>query len=149
MIVTVILEAISKAAAVLAVLMTVYTIPCHGSGYVNVVLVFQSCSDSLHIVPGLSSETNKTSSDCAYRVGNMKVEGDLDMQVEEEEVNVKTEKGVGSEEEECIGIKDEESMYCEEEVKEELIDIKEEEDIDIQEEEYVRIKEEVSLEGTV
>ena len=106
----------------------------------NVVLVLQSCSHSLHILPGASSETNATSSDCAYHVGNMKVEGDLDMQVEEEEeVNVKTEKGVDSDEEECIGIKDEEGIYSEEE----------EEDIDIKGEDDAGIKEEVSLEGTV
>ena len=115
-------------------------IPCHDRGYVNVVFVSQSCSDSLHNLPGLSSDTN-TTSDCAYHVGNMKTEGDLVMQAEEEEVNVKTEKGVGSEEEKCIGIKYEE-MYSEEEVKEEHMDIKEEEDTDIE-------KEEVSLEGTV
>ena len=97
-------------------------------------LVLQSCSDSLHILPGSSSDTNATSSDCASHVGNMKVEGDLDMQVEEEEVNVKTEKGVGSEEEECIGIKDEEGIYSEEEVKEVDIDIREEQDVGIKEE---------------
>ena len=71
------------------------------------------------------------------------------MQVGEKEVNVKTEKGEGSEEEECIGVKCEEDIYSEEEVKEEHIDIKEEEDIDIKEDEYLRIKEEVSLQGTV
>ena len=90
-------------------------------------LVLQICSDSLHILPASSS----TSSDCSHHVGNMKVEEDLDMQVGEKEVNVKTEKIVGSEEEECIGIKYEEGIYSEEEVKEEHIDIKEEEDIDI------------------
>ena len=78
------------------------------------------CSDFQHILPGPSSDTNAVSSDCAYHVGNEKVEGDLDMQVEEE-FKVKTEKGVGSEEEECIDIKDEESMCTEEEVKEEHI----------------------------
>ena len=140
MILTVKMEGISKAATVLSVLMEVYTIPCHDRGYFNVVLVLQSCSDSLHILSGAFSETNATS-DCPYHVGNVKVELNLDMQVEEEEVNVKTEKGVGSEEEECIGIKEEEGMYNEEEVEEEDIDIKEEED--------VGIKEEVSLEGTV
>ena len=123
-------------------------IPWHDRGYVNVVFVLQSCSDSLDNLPGLSSDTN-TTSDCAYHVGNMKIEGDLVMQVEEEEVNVKTERGVGSEEEECIGIKYEEGMYSEDEVKEEHMDIKEEEDTDIEKEEHVRIKEEVSLEGTV
>ena len=141
MILTVILEGISKAAAVLSVLMKVCTIHCHDRGYCNVVLVLQSCSDSLQILPGASSETNTVSSDCAYHVGNVKVEEDLDMQVEEEELNVKTEKGIDSEEEECVGIKDEEGIRSEEEVKEEDIDIKEEDD--------VGLKEEVSLEGTV
>jgi hypothetical protein len=79
----------------------------------------------------------------------MKVEEDLEMQVDEEEVNVKTEKSLGSEEEGFTGIKFEEVLYSEEEVKGEHIGIKEEGDIDIKEEEYIRIKEEVSLEGTV
>jgi len=60
----------------------------------------------------------------------MKVEVDLDIQ-EEEERNVKTEEGIGSEEEECIGVKDEQDIYSEEE------------------EEDVGIKEEVSLEDAV
>ena len=101
-------------------------------------LVLQSCTDPLHI-PLSSSDTYGTSSDCAYHGGNMKVEGDLDMQ---EEVNVKTEKGRGSEEEECIGIEDEEGMYSEEEEEEKDIDIKEEEDVDVKEEEDVHVKEE-------
>jgi len=67
-------------------------------------------------------------SDCAYHIGNTKVEEDLVWQREEEGVNVKAEKGIGSEEEECIVIKDEEGIYSEEE-----------------EEENVGIKEEVSL----
>ena len=141
MILTVILEGISKSATVLSVLIKVYTIPCHDRGYFNVVLVLQSCSDSLHILPGSSSETNTVSSDCAYHVDNVKVEGDLDMQVEEEEVIVKTEEGIDSEEEEGVGIKEEEGLYSEEEV--------EEVDMDIKEEENAGIKEEVSLEGTV
>jgi len=62
----------------------------------------------------------------------MKVEEDFEMQGEEGEVNVKTEKGIASEEEECIDIKDEEVIYSEED-----------------EEEYIGIKEEVSLQGTV
>jgi hypothetical protein len=63
----------------------------------------------------------------------MKVEKDLDMQEVEGEVNVKTEKGRGSEEEECIFIEDEEGMYSEEEEEEEYIDTKEEEDVEIKE----------------
>ena len=140
MILTVIMERTSKAATVLLVLMKVYTCPCHDRGYSNVMLVLQSCTDPLHILPGLSSDTYATSSDCAYHVGNTKVEEDLDMQ-EEEEVNVKAEKGIGSEEEECVGVKDEQSIYSkEEEEKEKDINAKEE-DVDI--------KEEVSLEDTV
>jgi len=111
------------------------------TGYINVMLVLQSCTDPLHIPPGSSSNTYGTLSDCAYHVGNVKVEGDLYMQEEEGEWNVKTEKGIGSEEEECIGIEDEGFVYCEEEEKEDVIDTKEEEDVDI--------KEEVSLEDTV
>ena len=103
-------------------------------------LVLQSCSDSLHILPSSSSDTNAASSDCSYHVGNMKVEGGLVMQGVEGEVNVKSEKGIASEEEECIGIKVEEGIFSEEE-EEEVIHVKEEED--------GGIKEEVSLEGTV
>ena len=107
-------------------------------------LVLQSCSNSLHILPSSSSDTNATSSDCAYHVGNVKVEEDVDMQGEEGEVNVKTEKGIGCEEEECIGIKDEEGIYSEEEEEEEDLDVKEE-DIYKKEEDDLGIKEEVSL----
>jgi len=111
------------------------------TGYINVMLVLQCCTDPLHIPPSSSSDTYGISSDCAYHGGNMKVEGDLDMQQEEEELNVKTEEGIGGEEEECIGIEDEEGI-CSEEVEEEKnIDIKEEEDVDV--------KEEVSLEDTL
>ena len=99
------------------------------TGYTNVMLVLQSCTDPLYIPPSSSSDTYGIFSDCAYHVGNVKFEKDLDMQEEKGEVNVKTEKGVGNEEEECIGIKDEEGIYSEEE------------DVDI--------KEEVSLEDTV
>jgi len=70
----------------------------------------------------------------------MKVEEDVDMQVEEGKVNVKTEKGIASEEEECIVVKDEEGIYSEEEEEEVNINIKEDEDLGIKE---------VSLQGTV
>ena len=136
------LEGISKAATVLSVFMKVCTIPRHDGVYNNVMLVLQSCTDPLYILPSSSSDTYATSSDCVYQVGDMKVEEDLDMEEEEVEVNVKMEKGIGSEEEECIGIEDEEGMYSEEEEEEEkAVDTKEEEDVDI--------KEEVSWEGTV
>ena len=49
---------IYKAAAVLSALMKVYTIPCHDRGHINVMLVLQSSSDSLHILTSSSSETD-------------------------------------------------------------------------------------------
>jgi len=98
-------------------------------------LVLQSCSDPLHILPSSSGDTNAASSDCAYHIGNTKFEEDFEMQGQEGEVNVKTEKGIGREEEECIGIKDEEGVYSEEEQeKEDYVDVKEEEDVGIKEE---------------
>jgi hypothetical protein len=102
------------------------------TGYIDVMLVLQSCTDPLHILAGSSGDTYATSSDSAYHIGNMEVEKGLDMQEEEGAVNVKTAKG--------IGIKEEEDVYSEEEEKEVDVDTKEE-DVDI--------KEEVSLEGTV
>ena len=104
-------------------------------------LVLQSCSNSLHILPSSCSETNAALSDCACHIGNMKVVEDLDMHVEEGEVKMQSVKGIGSEEEECVGVKDEEGIYSEME--------QEEEDIAINEEEDVGREEEVSLEGTV
>jgi len=70
-----ILEGISIAATVLSVLMKVYTIPCHDRGYVNVTLVLQSCSDSLHVLPFSSRETNATS-DGVCNFSNIEVEED-------------------------------------------------------------------------
>jgi hypothetical protein len=112
------------------------------TGYINVMLVLESCTDPLHIPPGSSSDTYATSSDCAYHIGNVKDEEGLDMQEEEGEVKVKTEKDIGSEEEECVCIEDEEGMYSEEE-EEEDVDTKEEEEEDMD------IKQEVSLEDTI
>ena len=42
-------------------MMKVYYIPCHDRGYISFMLVLQSCSDPLHILPSLSSQTNATS----------------------------------------------------------------------------------------
>jgi hypothetical protein len=100
-------------------------------------LVLQSCTDPLQVLPGSSCGTFSASSDGTYGVGNIKFEEDRSIK-EEEKVNVKVEKGIDSEEEECIDIKDEEGIHSEEE----------EEDMDI-EEEGADIKEEVSCEDTV
>ena len=59
--------------------MKVYSIACHDRGHIKVMLVLQSCTDSLQFLPGLSSETFPSSSDGTYDVGNVKVEEDKDV----------------------------------------------------------------------
>ena len=109
MILPVTIEAISKAATVLSVLMKVYTIPCHDRGHINVVLVLQICTDSLQVLSGSYSETFPPSSDGTYYVGNIKFE---------EEMNVKTEEVIGNQEEEDedLDIQGELTMDIKEEV---------------------------------
>jgi hypothetical protein len=46
-------------------------------GHINVVLVLQSCTDSLQVLPGSSSETFPTSSDGTCDVSNTEVEEDV------------------------------------------------------------------------
>ena len=113
-----------------------YTIPCQDRGHINVVLVLQSCTDSVQVMAGSCTETFPTSSDGTYIFGNVKVEEHIDIK-EEEDVNVKTERVIFSEEVEYIDIKDEDCIYSEEEREEE-------EDIYTKEEDDVEIKEEVS-----
>jgi len=112
MILTIITEGISTTATVLSALMKLYTIPCHLRDHINVMLVLQSCTDSVQVLPGSSNETFPTSSDGTCHVGHIKVEEVLDIQ-EGDDVNMKTEKVIVSEEEECIDIKDEEGIYSE------------------------------------
>ena len=84
------------------------------TGHINVMFVLQSCTDSLQVMAGSSTDTFSSPSDCACDLGNIKVEEDIDMQ-EEGEVDVKTENIIFNEEEECIDIKDEEGIYTKEE----------------------------------
>jgi hypothetical protein len=104
-------------------------------------LILQSCTNPLQVLPCSSCETFPSSSDGTYDVGNVKFEEDIDIK-EFEEVNVKAEKDVGSEEEEYIDVKCEEGICSEEEEKDK-------EDMDMEEEECVDIKGEVSCDGTV
>jgi hypothetical protein len=88
-----------KAAAVLSSVMKVYINPCHDRGHINVMLVLQSCTDSLHILPGSSGESHATSSDVVCNFSNMQVEEDVDV----------IEEGfIGVNEEAVLGIKQEE-----------------------------------------
>jgi hypothetical protein len=80
-----------KTAAVTSALMKVYGIPCYDRGHINVILVLQSCSDSVQVMAVSSSETFPPSSDGTYDFGDMNVEEEVDIK-EKEEVNVKTEK---------------------------------------------------------
>ena len=60
------------------------------TGHINVMLVLQSCTDSLHILPGSSSETFRTSSDGTCDVSNTAVEQDV-VVVEERSIAVNKE----------------------------------------------------------
>jgi hypothetical protein len=127
---------IFKAATELSVLMKVYVILCHERGHINVMVVLQSCTDPLHVLPGSSCETFPTSSNGTYDVSNVKIEEDIDIKEEED---MKAEKGIGFQEEECIDVKYEDCVPVEEE-KEEDTETKEDD---------ANIKEEVSCEDTV
>jgi len=92
---------IFKMAAVISVLMKVYTIPCQDTGHINVMLVLQSCTDSLHIEPGLSSEMYPTSSD-GTNGSSIEVEEDVRV-IEEGFVAINEEVAVRIKQEEIPG----------------------------------------------
>ena len=90
---TVILLKTYKAAAVLSAVMKVYITLCHDRGHINVMLVLQSCTDSLHILPGSSGESHATSSVGACNFSNVEVEEDVDV-IEEGFVAINKEAGI-------------------------------------------------------
>jgi len=57
--------------------MEVYIVPCHEIGHINVMLVLQICTYSVHILPGSSIEKLPTSCDDTYDVSNTEVEEDV------------------------------------------------------------------------
>jgi hypothetical protein len=59
--------------------MKVYTNPSHNQGHINVMLVLQSCSDSLHLLPSSSNETFPASPDYTDDVGIITVDEDVDV----------------------------------------------------------------------
>jgi hypothetical protein len=87
MILTAKMKRIFKAAAV-------YAIPCHNTVHINVMLVLQSCTDSLHILPGSSSGTFPPSSDVTCDVSNTAVQQDVVI-VEERFISVNEEVPTG------------------------------------------------------
>ena len=77
------------------------TFPCHDRGYFNVVVVLQSCSDSLHILPGSSIDTNATSgSVCNF--SNIECDEDLDV-IEEIFISINEDVDRGMKREEIPG----------------------------------------------
>ena len=92
------MEGVYKATTVLSVLIKVYVIPCHDRGYINVVLVLQSCSNSLHILSSSSSET-KATSDVVCNFSNIEDEEDVDV-IEEIfiSINENVDRGIKQEE---------------------------------------------------
>ena len=75
--------------------MKLFPVPCSDRGHINVLVVLQSYTDSLQVLPSSSSEAFPTSSDDTYDVGSIKVEEGID--IKKEEMYVKTEKVIGSE----------------------------------------------------
>jgi hypothetical protein len=71
------------------------------TGYINVMLVLQSSSDSLHIPPGSCSETNATS-DGVCNFSNLEVEEDINV-IEEVFISVNEEVDRGIKQEEIPG----------------------------------------------
>ena len=69
------------------------------TGHINVMLVLQSCTDSLHILPGSSSETFPTSSDVTCDVSNTAVQRDV-VVIEEGFIAVNEEAPTGIKQEE-------------------------------------------------
>jgi hypothetical protein len=67
------------------------------TGYINVMLVLQSCTDPLHILPSSSNETNATSDVC--NSSSAEVEDDVDV-IEEIfiAVNEQVDRGIKQEE---------------------------------------------------
>jgi len=88
-----------KAAAVLSALMKMYTMPSHDTGHINFMLALQSCTDSLHILPGLSSEKYATSSDGVCNSSSIDVEKDVDV-IEEGFATINKEVDIGIKQEE-------------------------------------------------
>jgi len=69
------------------------------TGHINVMLVLQSCTDSLQVLPGLSCETFPASSDGTCDVSNTAVQQDL-VVIEERSVAVNEEAPTGIKEDE-------------------------------------------------
>jgi hypothetical protein len=77
-----------------------YGIPCHDRSHINVSLILQSCTVSVQVLPGSSSDTLPTSSDGVCYSSNIEVK---------EGVRVNEEGFIAINEDVPIGIKQEEA----------------------------------------
>jgi hypothetical protein len=81
----------------------IYTNLSHYRGYINVVLVLQSCStDSEQLLPGSSADTFPTPSECTYGVGNITVDEDVII-IEESVIAANKQTDIGIKQEEICG----------------------------------------------
>jgi len=76
-----------------------YAISCHDRGHANFMLVFQSCTDSLQFLPGLSNKKYATPSDGLCNSSSIEVEEDVDV-IEEGFTAVNKEVDIGIKREE-------------------------------------------------
>jgi len=83
----------------LSFFMKVCIIPCHDRGHIYIVVVLQSCTDSLRVLPSSFSETIPTPSDGTYDVGNITLEEDVDV-IEEIFTAINKEEDIGIKQEE-------------------------------------------------
>ena len=72
------------------------------TGHVNVMLVLQSCTDFLRVLPVSSSETFAASSDGTYDISNIKFEEEVDV-MEESFIAINKEADIGIKQEEIPG----------------------------------------------
>jgi hypothetical protein len=93
------MEGFFKTATLLLASKKVYTIPCHNTGHIDVMLVLQSCTDSLKVLSGLSSETFPTQSDGTCDVSNTAVREDI-LAVEEHFIAINKVSDIGNKQEE-------------------------------------------------
>jgi hypothetical protein len=66
------------------------------------VLVLQSCTDPLYILPSSPDDTFPTSSDCIYDIGNIKVEAGVEV-IEDSAIAVNKEADIGIKQVEITG----------------------------------------------
>ena len=72
------------------------------TGHINVMLVLQSCTDSLHILPSSSSETFPTSCNGTYDVRNIKFEEDVEV-IQETFTAINSGSDIGVKQEDILG----------------------------------------------